>query len=416
MRFAESKTKRIVLKKSDVEAFLKSRLENRLKYFKGKVLDHLIELESEEKQGLKKSLFELESISKSALPVGYVSTYRDGSQWRKVDKNKWKCVRQAKVYSTDSNGAKIALKALVKKVEKATTADELLDIVMFNLSRFQDEKGQILPIVEELKSAVDIKKVIMTPERKTAFENLTSIVNQKNFDKVKGKSREEIFAEYDNTPKPIAVIPQKYLDYLNVKNNKLWCGKAYMLDHMVNHHPQTPLELYKRIQYILEQSNEFYLDTKNNSFVLTENYGERKGRQCKNILVFAKDIETGNIVLHKTFYDSTSKIPAKYKKINLADKQQGFKPGGNGQLPIGRSENNSAPASGPVISGRPDDSSIAQPEKKSMKKAINLPNGSSNDFSSRTGSLFVDKGSSIIPVNDKDVKNTHNPYWKAVGI
>jgi hypothetical protein len=56
----------------------------------------------------------------------------------------------------------------------------------------------------------------------------------------RGKTRDELFAKFDNTRLPIASVPPEYLSAFNgmVEDNRVYCGKAYFLDHAVNHHPQ----------------------------------------------------------------------------------------------------------------------------------------------------------------------------------
>ena len=306
-------------------------------------------------------------IEKSVLGVGHVSVYKDGSMWKKIQNNppKWKCVRQAKTYNAETTGAKQSITKLINKVKECKSTDELLDIVLFNIDRFRDDKGQILPIVEKLKSEVDIKKVTMSDEKKDAYDNLMSFVNQKNFDENKNLSREDIFSKYDNTPKHIAKLPEWLNKFFNSGNGFINCGKAYMIDHMIHHHPTTPLPLYRRIQYILDRAKEFYFDSETGAFCLVEEYGNKKGKPCKNFLIFGKD-ENGNLILHKTFYDTTKKIPKKFKKYSLADIQQGLTSEMVEHTIIGRSEDNSAPARG-SISGRSDNSTISQSEDLSSK-------------------------------------------------
>ena len=352
------------VRKSVAEEFLKSVQDNKLEYFKREIIKIL-----EKQNDITKSFdFQLFMIEKSGMGVGHISIYRDGSAWKKVQNNppKWKCIRQAKTFNSETAGAKQSISKLINKVNDCKTTDELLDIVMFNIDRFRDDNGKILPIVEKLKSEVDIKKVIMSDDKKAAYDNLMDYVNEKNFNDNIKLTRDEIFAKYDNTPKKIAKLPKWLNDFLGSGNGFINCGKAYIIDHMVHNHPTTPLPLYRRIQYILDSAKEFYFDTKTGVFCLVEEYGNKKGKPCKNFLIFKKD-ENGNLILHKTFYDTTKNIPGKFKKYGLADIQQGLTSEMVEHTIIGRSEDNSAPARG-SISGRSDSSNISQSKDLSSKK------------------------------------------------
>lgn len=330
----------------------------KLEYFKRELLKIL---DTQEEKTVTKNIDFINYlyIKKANFGVGHVSTYKDGSMWRKTQANppRWKCIRQAKNFLSETSGARQSITKLKNKVRGCKSTDELLDIVMFNFSRFTDENGQLLPIVEELKSEVDIKKVNMIGETKLCYDNLMSFVNEKNFNSNKKLTREQIFEKYDNKPKKIAKLPPLMQQFFNgFGNGFINCGKAYMIDHVVHNHPATPLPLYRRIQYILNRASEFYYDTETGSIAVYEQYGEKKRKPVKNMLIFKKD-DSGNLVLHKTFYDTTKKLPAKFKKYTLADIQQGLTLERVEHTLIGRSGVNPAPASGSV-SGRSSNSNI----------------------------------------------------------
>lgn len=340
-------------------------------------------------------ILENQTVEKSALGVGHVSTYKDGSMWKKIQNNppKWKCIRQARTFSTETSGAKQSITKLIHKVRDCKNTDELLDIVMFNIDRFRDDKGYILPIVEKLKSEVDIRKVTMTDDKKDAYNNLVDIVNEKNFKENVKLSRDEIFSKYDNTPLKIAKLPSLLQKFFTKGNGFINCGKAYMIDHMVHNHPTTPLPLYRRIQYILDRAKDFYFDTLTGAFGVVEEYGNKKGKPCKNILLFKKD-DNDNIILHKTFYDTTKKIPVKFKKYALTDIQQGLTSERVEHTLIGRSGENPAPASG-SISGRSDNSNIIQnaEDVKQKIKPENFPERFRENPDMSKVINFIEKGS-----------------------
>ncbi len=59
-----------------------------------------------------------------------------------------------KVYRKDSKGARISLGKLRKSLEKCTTSQELMQIVLQNKSRFSDENGRPLPMIQEFSKYV----------------------------------------------------------------------------------------------------------------------------------------------------------------------------------------------------------------------------------------------------------------------
>lgn len=128
-------------------------MDEKLDYFKKKILAHLDDLEQKEnaeKKELKKSLiaFEMASIEKAGYPVGTIREWK-GKKYIKVAPGKWK-----PKYDSHSCGAKMAIAALKKKIDACTDSDELMQIILENRNRFSDENGRPLPFVKELSDYI----------------------------------------------------------------------------------------------------------------------------------------------------------------------------------------------------------------------------------------------------------------------
>lgn len=128
-------------------------MDEKLKYFKKKILAHLDDLEQKEnaeKKELKKSLlaFEMTSIEKAGYPVGTIREWK-GKKYIKVAPGKWK-----PKYDSHSRGAKMAIAALKKKIDACTDSEELMQIILENRDRFSDENGRPLPFVKELSDYI----------------------------------------------------------------------------------------------------------------------------------------------------------------------------------------------------------------------------------------------------------------------
>ncbi len=123
--------------------------DEKLDYFKNKILEHLIGLEKN-KEDLKKSLLEAESIAKGGkgLPVGTIREWK-GKKYIKISPGKWR-----PKYDSNSRGAKLSIAALKRKADKCTSSEELLQLILENRDRFSDDSGRPLPFVKELSDYV----------------------------------------------------------------------------------------------------------------------------------------------------------------------------------------------------------------------------------------------------------------------
>ena len=141
-----------------------------LDYFKKKILAVLSKQEEKENATpeINKALNDIDFIYKSMNPDtfseieksrGYgIGTIREwkGRKYKKIAPNKWRLV-----YESNSRGAKQSIAYLKKAVMAAKSTDELLQIVMENVNRFQDANGKTLDIVAELQEAVKSAKTAL---------------------------------------------------------------------------------------------------------------------------------------------------------------------------------------------------------------------------------------------------------------
>ena len=147
-------------------------------------------------------------------------------------------------------------------------------------------------------------------------------LSDENIEWAEDKTLQEIFEHFGNELMPIAIIPQGYLKFLgnNAKDNHVYCGKGYFIDHAVNHHDEEPVEEYLKIQDILDNPTDVKLDTS-------------KGRPT---LLFIKQYDkfyvemvsvgedgTNRIVLHKSFFHRKKmphkSLPSVAKEKSTAD-------------------------------------------------------------------------------------------------
>lgn len=123
--------------------------DDKLDYFKRKILEHLMGLE-EDRKDLKKSLLQAESFAKGGkgLPIGTIREWK-GKKYIKIAPGKWR-----PKYDSNSRGAKLSIAALKRKAENCMSSEELLDLVLENRDRFSDKNGRPLPFVKELSDYV----------------------------------------------------------------------------------------------------------------------------------------------------------------------------------------------------------------------------------------------------------------------
>lgn len=134
--------------------------------------------------------------------------------------------------------------------------------------------------------------------------------SEETLSRARGRFREQIFEEFDNTLTPIAFIPEDFLPHIFVNklsDDRVYSSQAYFVDHEVNHHGQDILPSdYFRIQEILSEPDEVILDRRKgeDKAIFTKQYG-------RNFLVVVK-IELGadgHLQMYKTLHKTRKKKP-----------------------------------------------------------------------------------------------------------
>lgn len=120
----------------------------KFEYFKKKILDHLAELEKKENHSIAKAIDIDEWIQKANFPVGTVRTW-NGQKFKKITPKKW-----ARVYESESRGAKLAVAALRRKAAACKNSEELLQLCLENKERFVDGNGKPLGFMQEFSEYV----------------------------------------------------------------------------------------------------------------------------------------------------------------------------------------------------------------------------------------------------------------------
>jgi hypothetical protein len=167
--------------------------DNKLAYFKKKILEQLDKLEKPNPPPINK-VFLMVCKGGKGLPVGSIREWK-GKKYIKTPSGKWK----PKYEAEGGRGIKMSLTAIRRAVDKAKSPHELMNIVLDNRDRFSDEHGNPLPIVQELSTYVSKRGDALTAmaDRNAAREA------------DRAKKREEAVQRIKNkdTPKPATTEP-----------------------------------------------------------------------------------------------------------------------------------------------------------------------------------------------------------------
>lgn len=96
-------------------------------------------------------------IEKAGYGVGTVRIWK-GRKYKKISASPTRWVR---VFDKNDRGAKSSMTRLIHKVQACTTAEELYNFCISQHAIFQDENGVDLPIMDELRAAIDERKNII---------------------------------------------------------------------------------------------------------------------------------------------------------------------------------------------------------------------------------------------------------------
>lgn len=157
-----------------------------------------------------------------------------------------------------------------------------------NLSTNQQSQEKIMPGQKEIQSA---KKTLL------------AWATQDTYDEADGLTGKEIFEKYDNTPVPIAILPKRAEIIFDGNDRNIYCGKAYFIDHMVNHHSELDVSEYESLQDDLDNFDKVYLDPKNESVSF-----ERSKNNKKYLIIVKQDLQ-GHLLFYKSYHygDKTKK-------------------------------------------------------------------------------------------------------------
>lgn len=160
-----------------------------LEYFKKELIKILDKKEREEKAEIKKSLaFTMDMLiekSSSGYPIGTIREWK-GKKYQKIAPGKWR-----RKYSSEEKGIRMSIAALKKAIDKCSTTQELLNLVLQNRDRFADDNGRPLPIVKELSEYASKKNDKIESSGKNKIkplsENIDTILNGQESEKEKLK-------------------------------------------------------------------------------------------------------------------------------------------------------------------------------------------------------------------------------------
>lgn len=97
-------------------------------------------------------------IEKAGYGIGTVRVWK-GKKYKKIAPDKW-----VRVFDKEGRGTNIAIGKLIAKVQKIDNVEDLMAFVMANKSRFVDENGKDLPILDKLRAEIDIRNETLSGE------------------------------------------------------------------------------------------------------------------------------------------------------------------------------------------------------------------------------------------------------------
>lgn len=107
---------------------------------------------------LEKSIMTGKWVEKAGYGIGTVRTWK-GKKYKKVAQGKW-----VRVFDKEGRGTNVAIGKLISKIQKCDNVEDLMVLVMANKSRFVDENGVDLPILDKLRAAADIRNEKLSGE------------------------------------------------------------------------------------------------------------------------------------------------------------------------------------------------------------------------------------------------------------
>lgn len=264
---------------------------------------------------------------------------------------------------------------------------------MYGINKTDVYIGELKDIEQELTLAK-----IEAKNKNVAFNNLMTWANKNIFDEADGLEGADIYKTYENQPIPIAILPKKaIIAFNNVKNRNIYSGKAYFIDHMVNHHDELDVTEYKNFQDDLDNFDKIYSDPKNGSIVF------EKDKNNKKYSIAVKEDKEGNLVFYKSYHygDKTKK---RFIELDLEKLSQ------EKSVKVGNSlishSDNSEPGS--PLSALTDTLNITQTQKKSSNEKEIVSKSKFNNLAKEYNGLLKDYDENI-----KDYNNLLSAYNKS---
>lgn len=254
--------------------------------------------------------------------------------------------------------------------------------------RLEKDKG-LEPVLRDdiiPKLMVSLEEVsqenIENNEKITASNTLLNWVTQEVYDEADGLTGNEIFAKYDNIPVPIAVLPEKAsIIFDGLTDRNIYSGKAYFIDHMVNHHAELDVSEYQNLQNDLDNFDKVYLDPKNESIAF-----EKDKNNKKYSIIIKQDLQ-GHLLFYKSYHygDKTKK---RFIEIDLEELEKKL------SVEVGNSSINhpEEPGLGRLLSALTDINSVNETTNNvNVKKSNSL-----SDWEMKYSSLSAEKLISFI--------------------
>jgi hypothetical protein len=233
---------------------------------------------------------------------------------------------------------------------------KLLDAVTY------DDEGNVIPLSKRFnKRNADMRyqKSVDSGEMKEMSDRISRWLSDENIEKAKGKSREEIIEMFGNDPQPIAIVPDRFLQYIgeNITDSHVYSGMGYFIDHAVNHHPTVDAEKYQNIQKVLNNPDEVksIKDNGNDSIVFIKQIDRYNA-----VVIEVEKTKDGKIIWHKSFYNQKKK-PYANRGVQLYNVSSG-----GGVSPIIRTDESAHDGSLSVL----DDGAKVQNNSESTKNNL----------------------------------------------
>ena len=162
---------------------------------------------------LEKSIMTGKWVEKAGYGIGTVRTWK-GKKYKKVAQGKW-----VRVFDKEGHGTNVAIGKLISKIQKCDNVEDLMALVMANKSRFVDENGVDLPILDKLRAAADIRNEKLSGES----SSYTYGVGENT-----SRAKNEIFADKDKITKEEAELHKVARKFSQMPTGELNKRKAQL--------------------------------------------------------------------------------------------------------------------------------------------------------------------------------------------